>query len=187
MAFLCSVLFFLPGVSALLPPSPPPSLATTTFDFSGGVTGLGWSTGGSSATGSGSGPYAFTKNEGGTSSTATGPTAGVGGSGSYLYTETSSPRVLGDLYTLTYDGSACSGVTTVAFYYHMYGDTMGKLRLTNAAGGNVWSKTGNQGNSWQTVTVAVNSPSFAFKYTRGSSYTGDASIALVEVSCAFNP
>eukprot|EP00964_Phaeocystis_antarctica_P049959 scaffold28947_cov30-Phaeocystis_antarctica.AAC.1 len=61
--------------------------------------------------------YVFTKNEGQTSSHATGPSAGVGGSGSYLYAETSSPRVQGDLFTLSYDGSACSdiglGVSTV--------------------------------------------------------------------------
>ena len=66
---------------------------------------------------------AFTKNEGKTLSYPyqTGPSAGVFGSGSYLYAETSSP---GDLFTLAYDGSTCSGtglgVSTVAFHYHMY-------------------------------------------------------------------
>eukprot|EP00964_Phaeocystis_antarctica_P162424 scaffold136702_cov130-Phaeocystis_antarctica.AAC.1 len=81
--------------------------------------------------------YAFTKNEGGTSSHATGPSAGVGGSGSYLYAETSGGST-GKLFTLSYDGSACSdiglGVSTVGFHYHMYGDTIGELRVTNAAG-----------------------------------------------------
>ena len=116
-----------PGPSPLppSPPLPPPSQLTTIFDFSGGIaTGLGWSTGGGSPTTS---PYAFTKLVGSTPSNwaRTGPSAGVGGSGSYVYTETSSPRVQGDLFTLGYDGSSCSdideGVSTVAFQYHMYG------------------------------------------------------------------
>ena len=132
-------------------------------------------------------PYAFTQKEGRTPSFGTGPSAGVGGSGSYLYAETSSPRAEGDLFTLAYDGSACSntglGVSTVAFYYHMYGGTMGELRVTNAAEEAVWSLSGDQGNSWQSATVDVYSPSFAFEYTRGRSYTGDAAVALVAVSC----
>eukprot|EP00964_Phaeocystis_antarctica_P008228 scaffold4431_cov44-Phaeocystis_antarctica.AAC.1 len=135
-------------------------------------------------------PYAFTKNEGGTSSTATGPSAGEGGSGSYVYAETSG-RSTGDLFTLAYDGSACSdtglGVSTVIFYYHMYGATMGELRVTNAAGDAVWSLSGNQGNSWQAATVGVYSPSFGFEYTRGRSWTGDAAIAQVAVSCGAAP
>ena len=134
--------------------------------------------------------YAFTKNEGGTSSHATGPSAGVGGSGSYLYAETSGGST-GKLFTLSYDGSACSdiglGVSTVVFHYHMYGDTIGELRVTNAAGEAVWSLTGDQGDSWQAATVDVYSPSFAFEYTRGSSYTGDAAVALVAVSCGAAP
>ena len=63
------------------------------------------------------------------------PAAGVFGSGSYLYAETSSP---GDLFTLAYDGSMCSGTgmggSTVAFHYHMYGSTMGEFRVTKATG-----------------------------------------------------
>ena len=93
----------------------------------------------------------------------------------------------GDLFTLTYDGSACSdiglGVSTVTFHYHMYGVDMGTLNVTNDAGEVVWSLSGNQGNSWQAVTVDIYSPSFAFEYTRGSSWRGDAAVALVSVEC----
>ena len=109
----------------------------------------------------------------------------------YVYAETSSSRKQGDLFTLTYDGSACSNiglsVSTVTFHYHMYGASMGKLRVTNAAGKTVGSLSGDQGNSWQAATVEVYSPSFAFEYTRGSSYTGDAAVALVYVSCGAGP
>ena len=56
----------------------------------------------------------------------------------YVYAETSSSRKQGDLFTLTYDGSACSNiglsVSTVTFHYHMYGATIGTLGVTNAAG-----------------------------------------------------
>ena len=152
------------------------------LDFSDGIAASsGWSTGG------GEPPYAFTKREGSTQSFNTGPSAGVGGSGSYVYAETSSPRVQGDLFTLAYDGSACSdigeGVSTVVFQYHMYGATMGELRVTNAAGEAVWSLSGDQGNSWQAATVGVYSPSFAFEYTRGNGWKGDAAVAQVTVSC----
>ena len=165
------------------PPLPPPAQPKTVFDFSGGIAASpGWSTGG------GNPPYAFTKKEGRTTSSFTGPSAGVGGSGSYVYAEASG-RSQGELFTLAYDGSACSntGVSTVAFYYHMYGTTMGELRVTNAAGEAVWSLSGDQGNSWQAATVDVYSPSFAFEYTRGSSFTGDAAVALVAVGCALEP
>ena len=139
----------------------------------------GWSTGGGD-------DFAFTcVKEGATPSDGTGPSAGVGGSGSYVYAETTGSQAR--LFTLTYDGSACSntglGVSTVAFQYHMYGSTMGELRVTNAAGEAMWSLSGNQGNSWQAATVGVYSPSFAFEYTRGSSLKGDAAVALVAVSC----
>ena len=93
----------------------------------------------------------------------------------------------GDLFTLTYDGSACSdiglGVSTVTFHYHMYGRHMGTLDVTNAAGEEVWSLSGDQGNSWQAVTVDMHSPSFAFEYTRGKAGRGDAAVALVSVEC----
>ena len=138
-------------------------------------------------TGGGDPPaYAFTKTNGQTPSYGTGPSAGVDGSGPYLYAETTS-RAKGDLFTLAYDGSTCSdigvGVSTVAFHYHMYGSTMGELRVTNAAGEAVWGLSGDQGDSWQAATVYVYSPSFAFEYTRGRSWSGDAAVAQVTVSC----
>ena len=94
----------------------PPSQPTTAFDFSS-ATSPGWSNGG------GDPPYAFTRMSGRTTSSNTGPAAGVDGTGSYLYAETSGGSE-GKLFTLAYDGSVCSaigqGVSTVAFHYHMY-------------------------------------------------------------------
>ena len=171
------------------PPPLPPSQPTTAFDFGEGLgpegLGLGWSNGG------GNPPYAlnFTKAEGTTPSSDTGPSAGVEGAGSYLYAEVSG-RSEGDLFKLAYDGSACSGigqVSTVAFYYHMYGARVGELRVTNAAGEAVWSLSSDQGNAWQAVSVGVFSASFVFEYTCGDGYTGDAALAQVAVSCGAAP
>jgi len=54
------------------------------------VTSPGWSTGGGGGSAS---PFAFTYVcEGATKSWGTGPSAGVGGSGSYLYAEVDAPR-----------------------------------------------------------------------------------------------
>ena len=119
----------------------------------------------------------------------------MGGSGHYQYAETSSTfvgeRALGDLFTLAYDGSACSAigqhVSTVAFHYHMYGADMGELRLTDASGEAVWSLSGNRGNTWQAVSVDVFSASFAFEYRRGGGYRGDAAVAQVAVNCGAAP
>ena len=92
------------------------------FDFLSSTT-TGWSTGSGDPLVA---PYPFTWHAyGGTKSTATGPSGSI----SYYYAETSSPRVQGDTFTLSYDGSEClSGevVSTVAFRYHMYGSTMGQ-------------------------------------------------------------
>ena len=146
-------------------------MPTTSFDFSG-FPSPGWSTGG------GDPPFEFTKAVNGTWSSGTGPSAGVGGSGTYLYAEASRPRVPGDLFALAYNGSACSdigmGVSTVIFHHHMYGADMGELRVTNAAGEAVWSLSGDQGDSWQASTVDIYSLSFAFEYTRGNGWAASS-------------
>ena len=83
---------------------------------------------------------------------------------------------------IDYAGKDDKCVGEVNFHYHMYGVDMGTLNVTNDAGEVVWSLSGNQGNSWQAVTVDMHSPSFAFEYTCGSSWRGDAAVALVSVA-----
>ena len=182
--------FIATPITSLSNASLPPSQPTTTFDFSS-ATSPGWSTGGGIADVT---PFAFTKTNGSTLFQAlypTGPTLGVNGSGSYFYAEASSPRVLGDLFTLAYNGSVCSNmgqrVSTVAFYYHMYGAGVGELRLINAAGATLWSLSGNQGYAWHAVSIENVSVAFAFEYRRGVSYLGDAAVAHVTVSCGAAP
>eukprot|EP00614_Pseudopedinella_elastica_P006051 CAMPEP_0172599596 /NCGR_PEP_ID=MMETSP1068-20121228/19683_1 /TAXON_ID=35684 /ORGANISM="Pseudopedinella elastica, Strain CCMP716" /LENGTH=478 /DNA_ID=CAMNT_0013399889 /DNA_START=125 /DNA_END=1558 /DNA_ORIENTATION=+ len=104
-----------------------------------------------------SGQYQWIRKSRGTPTSGTGPTADhTTGSGAYAYIESSSP----------YSPNAgpflleCSlvSLSTMTFWYHMYGATMGTLGLnTSTDSGNSWkaqwSKTGDQGDSWQQAVV----------------------------------
>eukprot|EP00966_Prymnesium_polylepis_P208475 4830133-Prymnesium_polylepis.1 len=72
-------------------------------------------------------------------------------------------------------------VATVAFGYAMFGwpvaTLVGTLRLVDAAGRTAWSRSGDQGSSWQLAKVALFSPAFRFEYVHLSNvghrqYTG---------------
>ena len=65
--------------------------------------------------------------------------------GSYIYIETS-PRRPGDNAILSKTVSL-SGSSCLSFYYHMYGSSMGSLKVT-VGSQQVFSKSGNQGNKW---------------------------------------
>jgi len=103
-----------------------------------------------------------------------------------MYIETSSPRSLGDNFPLAYDGSAClgkGGIDSIQFYYHMYGNSIGTLRVKDAAGTVLWTKSGNQGTAWTSVDVVIDGPSFKIEGVRGGSYTGDIAIDDVNIRC----
>ena len=139
--------------------SSPEGMPSILFTFSSSST-PGWSTGG------GAGVYGFTRSSGDTASTGTGPSSGPSGATWYYYAETSSPRSDGDLYRLSYDGSACSssgGVCEVSFSYHIYGGT---LELKRGDDTTVWTKSGNQGNVWYEASVAVGHASFYWEYAQ---------------------
>ena len=90
---------------------------------------------------------------GGTTSSATGPTAANEGN-FYIYTETSAPVSSGDVAILNMGPFDVLGLNNpgIKFDYHMYGASMGKLTLqaqdTNGAWVDLWSKDGDQGNMW---------------------------------------
>ena len=97
-----------------------------------------WSTGATN--------YAWDLEDGGTPSSDTGPTGAHGGY-LYMYTE-ATPRIPGDLFDMSYDGSDCAGQSVaVTFWYHMKaGDGgMGTLRVKDAHGVERWSLSGSQG------------------------------------------
>jgi len=151
-----------------------------TFGDAAALASQGW------ATPQAAGERAFTRRWGRTPSWGTGPLTGVGGSGYYYHAETSGQYY--QPFSLSFDGSMCTAggqvIASVSFRYHMWGGTMGTLRVVDSLGKTVWSLSGNQGNAWQSATVALSTPSFAFKYMSGRSYTGDAAIAEVEVHCS---
>ena len=160
-------------------------VTSVTFDFATEST-AGWSSGGS-------GTSAFMRNSGGTQSALTGPVSGpLNGTGFYYYAETSYPASVGDVFTLNYDGSACSEqglvVGSIAFSYHMRGSGMGTLSLLDEAGNVVWMRTGNQSEAWlYSDWVVLYAPRFVFSLVRGPSHESDAAVAQVYVNCTSAP
>ncbi|XP_047444387.1 MAM and LDL-receptor class A domain-containing protein 2 isoform X2 [Mugil cephalus] len=91
----------------------------------------------------------------------------------------------------------------ISFWYHMYGDRVGTLRLyindrKIHAGGNEeglmkWIKTGNNGDQWQEARVSITHEEafwFVFAYQRGKNTGGDVAlddIAVVPSSCFSDP
>lgn len=141
------------------------------------------------------GPFEWRANSGGTGSGSTGPSGdNTTGSGVYMYTEASSPRVLGDKFVLT---SPCIDLSTIndpllSYYYHMYGQTMGRLDVFILQGGmrtHVDSIIGEQqfGSADPYLLSLVNLSSFTgtiqveFEGTRGSDFYGDISIDDVSI------
>ncbi len=71
-----------------------------------------------------------------------------------MYIETSSPRQAGDNAKLNTPDLQFSGQMCLKFYYHMYGASMGTLKVI-INGNNVFTASGNKGNLWFKATVDV--------------------------------
>ena len=125
---------------------------------------------------------------GATGSSDTGPTTGNGGSGNYLYTESSSCyNSTGYIITTNFDLTAVTN-PQLSFYYHMYGADMGTLSVQiSTDGGSTWSSdiwilSGDQGNSWQQAIISIGAYSTStnavirFKAITGTNYTSDIAI-----------
>lgn len=57
-----------------------------------------------------------------------------GGSDFYYYADTSPPATAGDVYIMSYDGSACAtlgGISRISFDYSMVGSNIGRLTVKN--------------------------------------------------------
>ncbi|CAB4026654.1 MAM and LDL-receptor class A domain-containing 2-like, partial [Paramuricea clavata] len=122
------------------------------------------------------------------------------GSGYYVFIETSSPRRRGEKARLVGPNfTPSSTVRCLQFWYHMYGQSTGSLRVFAkwGAGNNsqsvLWSLSGSQGNQWKFGRVSVSRNDayrFVFEGTVGSSYTGDIAlddIQIVEQACSILP
>lgn len=86
-------------------------------------------------------------------------------SGHYMYIETSAPRKQGDKARLLSEDFAptTSSGRCLKFWYHMYGATIGTLRILVKTGpGNqsetaIWELSGNFGNQWYSGQAPVTS------------------------------
>ena len=67
-------------------------------------------------------------------------------------------------------------ITSVDFYYNMYGSTMGTLRLDTSVDGSTWTthftKTGNQGTSWHLASIIITDGSASYVRFRGTTGSG---------------
>jgi RHS repeat-associated protein len=144
----------------------------------------------------------WTLRSGTTPSSITGPSSSSHGN-YYAYVEASSPNYPGKtayLESPSYDLSDKDNAT-ILFDYHMYGSTMGQLELqistnggTSWSSSSIWSKSGDQGNSWHEAEVdlslyAGQSILLRFKATTGSSYRSDIALdhIILTVNIEANP
>ena len=133
---------------------------------------------------------------GGTGSLNTGPSADYNpgtGTGKYMYTEASCsgtgyPNMEAILQGPCFDLSAISN-TEIEFAYHMYGTNMGDMFLEVNSGSSwvqVWTMSGDQGNTWQTATVDLSAYDgstigIRFRGVTGSSFRSDMAIDDISV------
>ncbi len=129
----------------------------------------------------------------GTPSSGTGPSSAAQGS-YYVYVEASSPNYSNKKTILNspcYNLSSASAAT-FTFKYHMYGAAgMGGLTLQASTNGtswtDLWTKSGNQGNSWLSASVNLatytgSTVQLRFVGTTGSTWQGDIAVDDVALS-----
>ena len=129
----------------------------------------------------------------GTPSSNTGPSSAAQGS-YYVYVEASSPNYSNKKTILNspcYNLSSASAAT-FTFKYHMYGTAgMGGLTLQASTNGtswtDLWTKSGNQGNSWLSASVNLatytgSTVQLRFVGTTGSTWQGDIAVDDVALS-----
>lgn len=166
-------------------------------DCTGGISSLPYSEGWESDFGvwtqDNTDDFDWTRRSGSTPSSNTGPSSATEGS-TYAYCESSSPNYSNKTAILN---SPCIDLTTATqasfdFAYHMYGAAaMGSLtleaRVLNGTWSSAWSKSGNQGNSWQTASVdlsayAGESIELRFVGLTGTTWQGDMAIDDLSIS-----
>jgi subtilisin family serine protease len=128
----------------------------------------------------------------GTPSSSTGPSSADEGT-YYIYVESSSPNYPSKVATLN---SPCFDLTaednaSFNFAYHMYGSSMGTINLQASTDGTswttLWTKSGDQGNSWYNQTISLSSyygTSVQLRYvaTTANSYRSDFAIDDISVT-----
>ncbi|XP_055997984.1 MAM and LDL-receptor class A domain-containing protein 1-like [Ostrea edulis] len=124
----------------------------------------------------------WTITSGSTPSSSTGPSGAQSGN-NYLYAETSSPVVTGDKFF--FETPVIPGAQRcLTFWYHMYGSSMGTLNVL-VDGSSVWTRTGDQGNSWKQADVNITTTTdykVTFEAIRGSSWASDIAVDAISLT-----
>ncbi|MFD2564275.1 fibronectin type III domain-containing protein [Aquimarina rubra] len=143
----------------------------------------------------------WTVNSGGTPSNRTGPASAIDGS-SYIYVEASGngtgfPNKQAVLTSPCFDLTGATSAS-FSFQYHMFGaNNFGTLSVeaSNDEGTTwttVWTRSGNQGNSWQTANIDLADyvgagTQLRFNRVTGGTWRADAAIDNVQVSADGGP
>ncbi len=173
-----------------------------TYPYSEGFESAAWVSGSGSlntgsmmdqcwtATPTSSNGYSWGTRSGATTSSNTGPTNGFGGSGNYMFTESSTGSTgdKADLMTPFFDLSSLTS-PELTFRYHMYGSAMGTMMLWVWNGTNydtLMTISGDQGNSWEEAVVNLSNykttnTHLVFHGVRGTSFTSDLAIDTVVI------
>jgi len=138
--------------------------------------------------------FNWTRKSGSTPSSNTGPSSASAGT-YYAYMESSAPNYSTKRAILNSPCFDLSGKTqaTISFKYHMYGaSAMGSLALEASTNNgstwvSIWNKSGNQGNSWKTASVnmdsyAGNTVILRFNGITGTTWQGDMAVDALNLS-----
>ena len=144
-------------------PSPNPSSVIPAFTSSfesyvsdGDVSGDGvWATG----VIQGTSPMSVISGSTPSGSYYTGPASAYSGN-YYIYCETSLPNFPTHTFSLQ-SREFISGISSVIFFYHAYGNSIGTMELRESLDGSqwstIWTKTGNHGQVWQGAQISTSS------------------------------
>uniref|UniRef100_H3CEL5 MAM domain-containing protein n=1 Tax=Tetraodon nigroviridis TaxID=99883 RepID=H3CEL5_TETNG len=123
----------------------------------------------------------------------TGPTVDhTTGKGKYLYIKSSLPSVRGHMAQLKSPLLPSAGDVghCFTFWHHMFGATVGSLRMllqTTDPRNKVWQKSGNQGDEWQLVQIHVTLQS-VYQVILEATVGGEAGdIAIDDLSLSYGP
>ncbi|XP_071944910.1 MAM and LDL-receptor class A domain-containing protein 1-like [Antedon mediterranea] len=133
--------------------------------------------------------FDWTRITGATGSSNTGPTNGHTGD-YYVYIETSITE--GESARLRSPLLPPGQRVSLLFYYHMYGPIIGTLnvyRTSNLGDELLWTRSGNQGDSWRNAVIQFEKTGdednyIVFEGIRGSDFTGDIAIDDIQYCCS---
>ncbi|XP_078331594.1 MAM and LDL-receptor class A domain-containing protein 2-like isoform X2 [Crassostrea virginica] len=129
--------------------------------------------------------YTWTRHTGPTSSNETGPSGAKSGS-YYLYAETSLPVTMDTKFHFE-SPYIKADHRCLTFWYHMYGSSMGTLNVLRN-GTQVWTISGDQGDSWHRADVPVGTAGIYYNVTfeavKGNDFKSDIAIDDVTLTTA---